>query len=88
MIPVATFDFKIDDLLGSIFNFTEDKVDKFPFSFELIGYGNNAITNMGSVFVVNVYQIVLMLLFGFLAKVSSPAVLKHKDDLYSHMACK
>ena len=54
-MPVATFDFKIDDLLGSIFSFTEDEVDKFPFSFELIGYGNNAITNMGSVFVVNLY---------------------------------
>ena len=66
MIPVALFDFKIDDLLGSIFNFTEDKVDKFPFSFELIGYGNNAITNMGSVFVVNVYQNVIWVLIGLL----------------------
>ena len=65
-MPVATFDFKIDDLLGSIFSFTEDEVDKFPFSFEQIGYGNNAITNMGSIFVVNMYQNVFMMIFVLL----------------------
>ena len=65
-MPVATFDYKIDDFLGSIFSFTEDEVDNFPISFGLIGYGNNAITNMGSIFVVNMIQNVFMMIIVLL----------------------
>ena len=70
LIPVANFDFHIDGLLGMIVSFTEEESAKIPFSYELIGYGNNAILNMGSIFVVNQFQnllilaLVMMVLFG------------------------
>ena len=70
LIPVANFDFHIDGLLGMIFSFNEETTVNIPFAYELIGYGNNAIMNMGSIFVVNQFQnlhilaLVIMLLFG------------------------
>ena len=53
LAPVANFDFNIDSLLEKIFKFKEDDIENFPHSYDLIGYGNNAILNMGSIFVVN-----------------------------------
>ena len=55
LIPVANFDFHIDDILGKVVSFNEEEnvESKIPFSYTLIGYGNNAILNMGSIAVVN-----------------------------------
>ena len=43
LLPVANFDLQIDWVLQKIFTFAVDSVVNFPFNFELIGYGNNAI---------------------------------------------
>ena len=60
---MANFDFNIDGLLGMIIKFNEEDIEKFPQSFETIGYGNNSILNMGSIFVVNMFQDILFVVF-------------------------
>ena len=55
IIPVANFDFNVDGFVEDIFSFSVDENKRFPFSFELIGYGHNSILNMGSIFFVNSY---------------------------------
>ena len=66
LIPVANFDFQIDSLLEKVISFAKDEIEKFPFAYELIGYGNNAITNMGSIFVINMFQNILIFVFVML----------------------
>jgi hypothetical protein len=63
IIPVANFDFQIEDFLGMIFSFSDDGIESFPLNFELIGYGNNAITNMGSIFLANIFQNIMIIVF-------------------------
>jgi hypothetical protein len=38
-------------------------MEGFPLNFELIGYGNNAILNMGSIFIVNLVQNAFFIMF-------------------------
>jgi hypothetical protein len=52
-MPVVTFDYNIDDIISKVMSFSESEPPKFPFSYELIGYGSNSILNMGSVFILN-----------------------------------
>ena len=66
IIPVANFDFQIEDFLGMIFSFSDDGIENFPLNFELIGYGNNAITNMGSIFLANIFQNIMIIVFVLL----------------------
>ena len=65
LIPVANFDFDIDWFLEHSVKFANsDEVPKdFPVQFDFIGYGNNAILNMGSVFLLNLVQNALFVIF-------------------------
>jgi hypothetical protein len=63
ILPVASFDFQIEWLLGKIFKFADDGAENFPYNFALIDYGNNSINQMGSIFVVNMLQNVMIVVY-------------------------
>ena len=55
LIPITTFDMIDEDYFHAVLNFNPDGEGLIPTRFQEIGYGNNAILNLGSVFVVNLW---------------------------------
>ena len=53
LIPITTFDMINEDYFHMVMNFNPDGESLIPERFQDLGYGNNAVLNLGSVFVAN-----------------------------------